>query len=430
MRSWGSIDFAGSTVVHSIGGWLSLAAVLVVGPRLGRFDNDKPMHGSDLPLATLGVFLLWFGWFGFNGGSTLAVNDQIPLILVNTNLAAAAGGVAALGASWFVLRRSDVGMLMNGVLGGLVGITAVCHLVAPGGAILVGLVAGVLATAGTFLLARWRVDDVVGAVPVHAFCGAWGTLAVALLGDESLLLHGSRSYQFFVQLLGVSVCFAWAFGGGYVAFRLLDYILPLRASAEAERMGLNLAEHDAGAELVDLLGEMESQRADADFSRHVAVEPHTEVGQIATAYNRVLDKVQDEMTSREQVVEALRQAEEKYRSIFENAVEGIFQTSLEGQYLNANPSLARIYGYETVEKLRDGIRDIGAQLYVETARRTEFKRLMNEYGAVRSFESQVYQRNGNLIWISENVRLVRDVDGRPLYYEGTVEDITERRQSE
>jgi len=426
----GFIDFAGSTVVHSVGGWLSLAAVLVVGPRLGRFDSDRPMHGSDLPLATLGVFLLWFGWFGFNGGSTLAVTNQIPLILVNTNLAAAAGGVAALIASWIALRRSDVGMVMNGVLGGLVGVTAGCQLVAPGGAILVGLVAGILATVGTLLLARWQVDDVVGAVPVHAFCGVWGTLAVALLGDETMLLHGSRSYQFFVQLLGVSVCFAWAFGGGYAAFRLLNYLLPLRASAEAERMGLNLAEHDAGAELMDLLGEMESQRLGANFSQHVTVEPHTEVGQIATAYNRVLDKVQDEMTSREQVVEALRQAEEKYRSIFENAVEGIFQTSLEGQYLNANPALARIYGYETVEKLREGIRDIGSQLYVEAERRSEFRRLMDAHGSVRAFESQVYQRDGGCIWISENVRLVRDAEGRPLYYEGTVEDITERRESE
>src|SRR5690606_30143022 len=256
--------------------------------------------------------------------------------------------------SWIALRRSDVGLVMNGVLGGLVGVTAGCHLVAPGGAFLVGLVAGVLATVGTFLLQRWKVDDVVGAVPVHAFCGVWGTLAVAFLGDETMLLHGSRSYQFFVQLLGAAIGFAWAFGGGYVAFRLLDYLLPLRASADAERMGLNLAEHDAGAELIDLLGEMESQRVGGNFSHHVTVEPHTEVGQIATAYNRVLDKVQEEMTSREQVVEALRQAEEKYRSIFENAVEGIFQTSPEGRYLNANPALARIYGYESVEELRTG----------------------------------------------------------------------------
>jgi Amt family ammonium transporter len=426
----GFIDFAGSTVVHSVGGWLSLAAVLVVGPRLGRFDTDKPMHGSDLPLATLGVFLLWFGWFGFNGGSTLAVNNQIPLILLNTNLAAAAGGVSALAASWVALRRSDVGMVMNGVLGGLVGVTAGCHLVTPAGAIFIGLVAGMLTTAGSLMLARWKVDDVVGAVPVHGFCGVWGTLAVAILGENALLLNGSRSYQFFVQLLGGTVCFVWAFGGGYVAFRLLDFLLPLRASAEAERIGLNLAEHDAGAELMDLLGEMESQRAGADFSHHVTVEPHTEVGQIATAYNRVLDKVQQEMTSREQVVEALRQAEEKYRSIFENAVEGIFQTSLDGRYLNANPSLARIYGYESVDNLREQIRDIGAQLYVDPHRRDEFQRLMNDCGSVRSFESQVFKRDGGRIWISENVRLVRDADGVPLYYEGTVEDITERRATE
>jgi Amt family ammonium transporter len=428
----GFLDFAGSTVVHSVGGWLSLAAVLVIGPRLGRFDKNKPpMRGSDLPMATLGVFLLWFGWFGFNGGSTLAINDQIPLILVNTNLAAAAGGIAALMVSYFVLRRPDVALVMNGVLGGLVGVTASCNLIAPFEAILIGLIAGVISVLGTWLLVRCEVDDVVGAIPVHGFCGVWGTLAVALMADTAAFSHGGgRSYQFFVQLLGVTTCFVWSFGGGYVAFRLLNYLLPLRASENSERLGLNLTEHDAGTEILDLLSEMDSQRSHADFSHHVTIEPHTEVGQIALAYNRVLDRVQNEITTREQAVEALRRAEEKYRGIFENAVEGIFQTTLDGQYLDANPSLARIYGYESVDELRGCVNNIARQLYVDPRRRSDFVGLMNERGALHGFESEVYRRDGSRIWISENVHVIRSTQGEPLYYEGTVEDITERKQSE
>jgi len=436
MTGWlaklGFVDFAGSTVVHSVGGWISLAAVLVIGPRLGRFDADKPvMHGSDLPLATLGVFLLWFGWFGFNGGSTLAVTDRIPLILVNTNLAAAVGGAAALAVSYLVLRRPDVTLVMNGVLGGLVGITASCHLVAPAWAVVIGIVAGVISVAGCWLLERLKIDDVVGAVPVHGMCGAWGTLAVALFVDPVHWSHGGgRMTQLGIQALGVGVCFLWAFAGGYLALRLLNLVMPLRVSPQAEREGLNFAEHQAKNEMLDLLTEMEVQRRNSDFSHHVTVEPHTDVGQIAGQYNRVLDKVYAEITSREQAVEALRQAEEKYRGIFLNAVEGIFRTSLDGQYLDANPALARIYGYHSPDELRRGVRDIQHQLYVDAARRAEFQRLMIADGMVRGFESQVYRRDRSVIWISENAYVVRDPQGHALCYEGTVVDITDRVQSD
>ena len=427
----GFVDFAGSTVVHSVGGWISLAAVLIVGPRLGRFDSDKPMHGSDLPMATLGVFLLWFGWFGFNGGSTLAVNDQIPLILVNTNLAAATGGATALAVAWMVLRRPDAVLVMNGVLGGLVGITAGCHLVSPGSAVLIGAAAGVISVVGTWFLEWRKIDDVVGAVPVHAFCGVWGTLAVALLADPAGWAHGGgRWTQLWIQFEGVATCFVFAFGGGYVVLWLLNRLIPLRARANAERIGLNVSEHQARSEMLDLLTEMELQRHDADFSRHVTVEPHTEMGQIALQYNRVLDKVHSEITSREEAVEALRRAEEKYRGIFENAIEGIFQTSVDGHYLSANPALARIYGYDSPDALRSGVQNIERQLYVDPRRRYEFLRLMDRDGTVTDFKSQVYRRDGNIIWISENAHLVRDPSGKPLYYEGTVTDITEHVQTD
>ncbi len=402
----GFVDFAGSTVVHSLGGWISLAAVLVVGPRLGRFDADKPaMHGSDLPMATLGVFLLWFGWFGFNGGSTLAVNDTIPLILVNTNLAAATGGAAALALAWCVLGRPDVTLVMNGVLGGLVAITAGCNLVSPGGAIVIGAAGGAVSVLGTWLLEKCKIDDVVGAVPVHAFAGVWGTLAVVLFADPAIWTHGGgRWAQFWIQFQGVAVCFAFAFGGGYVVLWLVNRVFPLRVSKSAELLGLNVSEHAAKSDMFDLLYEMEQQRAGSNFAQHVTVEPHTEVGQFARQYNRVLDKVHAEITSREQAVEALRQAEAKYRGIFEKAVEGIFQTTIDGHYLSANPALARIYGYTSPEELAAAVRDIQRQLYVDAQRRSEFQRLIDRDGSVTAFESEIFRRDGSTIWISENAQ--------------------------
>lgn len=427
----GFIDFAGSTVVHSLGGWLALAAALVIGPRLGRFEQGKPpMRGSNLPLATLGVFLLWFGWFGFNGGSTLAVTERVPVILLNTNLAAASGGIGALLLSLWYRRRPDVGLVMNGALAGLVGITASCHVVEPWAALAIGAGAGAISVIGTSLLERLKIDDVVGAVPVHALGGAWGTLALALFIPASALADGTtRLHQLSIQALGVGVCFAWAFGGGYAVLWALSCCWRLRASAESERLGLNMAEHDAGAELFDLLNEMEAQREHADFSKHVTVEPHTEVGQIACEYNRVLDRVAQEIKSQEEALAALRVAEEKYRGIFENAVEGIFQTGPDGRYISANPALARIYGYDSPAELQASVVDISRQLYVDPARRDEFVRLMRLTGSITSFESQIYRRDGSIIWVSENARVIQDAAGNVLYYEGTVEDISQRKRS-
>jgi Amt family ammonium transporter len=427
----GFIDFAGSTVVHSLGGWFSLAAVLWLGPRLGRFDKDHPtMHGHNLPLATLGTFLLWFGWFGFNGGSTFRVTDSIPLILVNTNLAACAGGLAALTTSWIVLKRPDVGLSINGVLAGLVSVTAGCHVVEPSGALLIGLVGGLLSVLGTWLLERLRIDDVVGAVPVHAMGGVWGTLAVALFAVPTAWDGRTRWEQLGVQAIGAGACFVWAFGGASLFLAALRFAGRLRVSAADERLGLNLAEHEAGSELVDLLGSMQMQRLRADFSTPVTVEPHTEVGQIASEYNRVIEQVDLEMRRREQAVEALRAAEEKYRSIFENAIEGIFQTTPEGRYISANPTLARIYGYDTPDEMMASFHDIAAELYVDPQRRSDFIHEMSEKGQVTGFVSEVRRRDGSTIWISENARAIRNAYGTVILYEGSVEDISERKQGE
>ena len=236
----GFLDFAGSTVVHSVGGWAALAGALVVGARAGRFDEDgNPvgMPGHSLPLAALGVFILWFGWFGFNAGSTTAGGTAIALIAANTFLAAAAGAFGAMAVTWIRGGMPDVGMTLNGVLAGLVGITAGCDAVLPIGAIAIGLVAGVLVVYATLGLARY-IDDPVSAVAVHGVCGAWGTLAVAIFASGGFSLA-----QLGVQAIGVGAAFLWTFPTSYALFSALEAVMGLRIDEETESGGLDLHEH-------------------------------------------------------------------------------------------------------------------------------------------------------------------------------------------
>jgi ammonium transporter len=726
LQARGFVDFAGSTVVHSVGGWVALAVLLLIGPRAGRFPKNKPprqIPGANVPIALLGVMLLWFGWFGFNGGSTFAFNEQIPHILGNTVLGGAAGQLSALFVKYLKTRRAEVTAVMNGSLAGLVAITANCHAVSAGAACLIGAVGGVVMVLCEELLEHYKIDDAVGVIPVHLGAGIWGTLAVALFGQPALLGTGlDRTAQLWSQILGISICGLWAFGVSYGLLYLLNRWQKLRVSRRAERLGLNISEHGAKTELVDLYMVMEQQSKTGNVSLRVPVDPFTEVGQIAKRYNRVMDSLEDavarteaivrvamdgiitfseqgkilslnpaaerifgyseaqlsgqlitvlfphlppsiqvpnsvlqkllllttpteitgyradgstvpieaiitqatalsshrpsqteptsqtfyigtfrDITERkqaqeeihllqttlqavssaedftnalqitltkvceatgwiygeawvpasdhshlklspawygntdsfedfrrvsetltfaagsalpgrvwltrtsewipdvssapealflrvqlakmvglgcafgvpivadEQVVavlvffmlasqgqnerliklvtaiaeqlgavlgrklatEALKIAEAKYRSIFENAVGGIFQSSPDGRYISANPALARIYGYASVEELMARLTDIEHQLYVEPNRRLEFITLMAAQGAVSDFEAQVYRADGQVIWISENARVVRDAEqGQVLYYEGTVEDISIRKQAE
>ncbi|MEM7033538.1 MAG: ammonium transporter, partial [Chloroflexota bacterium] len=299
LEQMGFIDFAGSTVVHSVGGWVALAAVLVIGPRLGRFDTgDSEIRGHSLPLATFGVLILWFGWFGFNGGSTLGVTADIPIIVVNTLLSGAFGGLVLLLLTWLIMKRPLVEMVINGVLAGLVSITASANLVDPSAAIMIGIVGAVIAFVATLLLEKLHIDDVISAFPVHACAGVWGTLSIALFSDPaSWGTNLSRFDQFLVQLTGVGATFAWSFGVGFGCLWVISRLIPLRVTEEDERLGLNVSEHGAKTELLTLLEEMEAQRLSGDISLRVTVEPHTEVGQIAEQYNRVLDSVSEMVTN-------------------------------------------------------------------------------------------------------------------------------------
>ena len=248
----GFIDFAGSTVVHSVGGWCALAGAIVLGPRLNKYGRDgssRPLPGHSIPLAALGVFILWFGWFGFNAGSTTTADMSIGRLAVTTNLAAAAGAASAMFMAWWLIGKPDASMALNGVLAGLVSITAGCADVSPQSAIIIGLVGGVLVVLAVLAIDKWlRIDDPVGAVSVHGVCGAWGTLAVGFFAQDSM--NGNAGFFFgggfkpvLVQLTGIVSVFAWAFLGAMALFLILKHTIGLRVSKEEELNGLDIGEH-------------------------------------------------------------------------------------------------------------------------------------------------------------------------------------------
>jgi Amt family ammonium transporter len=250
-------DFAGSTVVHSVGGWLALIGAVILGPRIGRFGADgkpKAIPGHSISMAVLGVFILWLGWFGFNPGSQLAADgpnaDIISLVAVNTNLAAAAGGLIAMILTWlFVTKKPDLPASLNGVLAGLVAITAPCAFVTPAAAIAIGAVGGVVVVYGTLLLEKLKIDDPVGAVPVHLMNGVWGTLAVGVFATEngvSGLITGSAD-QLLVEAIGVLAVGAWCLLTGGILFTTIKAVNGLRVAREEEMRGLDLHEHGTQA---------------------------------------------------------------------------------------------------------------------------------------------------------------------------------------
>jgi Amt family ammonium transporter len=241
LDQWGFYDFAGSTLVHSVGGWGALITIYLLGARIGKFAKDgkpKALPGHNLPIAAAGVFILWLGWFGFNGGSVLSADPELTsLTLVTTSLAAAAGGVAAAFFSNLLYKNFDLTMFMNGVLGGLVGITAGADQMSPTDAILIGLIAGVIVVLGIALIDKLKLDDPVGAVAVHLICGIWGTLAVGIFGA----LAGFD--QFIIQLIGVGIVGAFCVASSFIILTIVKSTTGLRVDKDEEVNGLDLSEH-------------------------------------------------------------------------------------------------------------------------------------------------------------------------------------------
>ncbi len=238
----GFVDFAGSTVVHSVGAWCALAGVILLGPRLGRFAKDgtpRTIPGHNLPMVSLGVFILWLGWFGFNGGSTLAASQDVGTVLMNTQIAAVLGVIGTIMCAGLLKRPMSAVTILNGGLAGLVSITAGCSSMSAGFAALTGLIGGFVMVLSGVALEKLKIDDVVGAIPVHGFAGAWGTLAAGLFytGD---LFNLSRVA---VQLLGIGSIFVWAFSAALVLFGALKLFVGIRASTLHEQHGLDYTEH-------------------------------------------------------------------------------------------------------------------------------------------------------------------------------------------
>ena len=285
-----------------MGGWVALAAVLKLGPRIGRFGpGSSPIEPSSLTLTSLGVFLLWIGWLGFNGGSTLQASETVPLIVANTIVGGVFGIVASL-----ILTRIRYGKpkaldILNGSLGGLVAVTAGCDAVMPWQAAIIGFIGGIVVAYVGLLLEKMRIDDAVGAIPVHLGAGVWGTLAVAVFVAPP---EGTSQLGFLgIQALGVGSAAIYVFPLSMLFFYLSGKLVRYRVSEQAEIVGLNIIEHDARTATLDLIRQMSYQATSGEFKQQVVVDAQTEAHHIATFYNAVLDRVNFEEREKDAALE-------------------------------------------------------------------------------------------------------------------------------
>lgn len=410
----GFVDFAGSTVVHSVGGWVALAILLVIGPRSGRFPKNKApqtIPASNLMIATTGVMLLWFGWFGFNGGSSLALNDIAIRALINTVIAGSAGLGGALILSYIVYQRADVSMLLNGTLAGLVGITANAHSVSLGSAVIIGAVAVVFMFICDIFLNMWHIDDAVGAVPVHLGAGVWGTLAVGLFGDLSLLGTGlDRLSQIGVQVVGIITCGVWTFFTVIIVVTIVNIIFKLRVTEDDEAVGLNISEHNARTDLIDVLEAMDKQARVGDLSLRVPVEPFTEVGRIASRHNRV--------------IASLEQAIAHTDSIVRTSLDGIVTFSSVNLVITAvNPAAQDMFHYTESKIIGQPI-----ALLFDT-RLQDFVTLVYDLVTIENAVELIGVRSNGETFPVE-VAITRFQQADAMYYTASFRDISERKQAE
>ncbi|WP_414150848.1 ammonium transporter [Acetobacterium carbinolicum] len=314
LEQLGFLDFAGSTVVHSIGAWVGLSGVIIIGPRLGRFAKDgkaNKIRGHNLVFAYFGVFILFFAWFGFNAGSTLTATTKIAGIIANTLISASFGGLTGLFVSWKFSENQlpEPESIINGILGGLVGITAGCYYVSEVGALIIGIVSGLIVYSGTLLLEKLRLDDVVGAIPVHGFAGVWGTIATGIFIQEHFLfeLGMTRSNQIMIQLLGVSAAFVWSFGVSFVLMTIINKVYPMRVSPSHEEIGLNIAEHGASTSIFELSNSVRNIIENKNFknAEKIEVEFGTEIGELTDYFNSMVNDLKEKEEMAEEALKSL-----------------------------------------------------------------------------------------------------------------------------
>ncbi len=339
----GFIDFAGSTVVHSVGGWVALAILLILGPRRNIFDSETgeiKFVASNIPIAIAGVFILWFGWFGFNGGSGLVFNESAPTILTNTLLATSSGMIFTMLTGFFITKKFNVEFAINGALGGLVSITANCHCVTTSHSLIIGAIGGIVTIIFSSLLIKLKIDDAVSAIPVHLGAGIWGTLAVAIFGEKELIGTGlSFIDQLKIQTIGIISIGVWAFGLSFIFMSLINIFFKLRISEEEEEIGLNYVEHGAKTESYELLKTIQLQATTGDLSYRVKEEPFSEMGVISHYYNKALDEIQKNVVSKKD-----------YIQILDNIDEGIFLLNKDFSIAPAySKNLEKIFENDTLE---------------------------------------------------------------------------------
>ncbi|PJF22184.1 MAG: hypothetical protein CUN56_07285 [Phototrophicales bacterium] len=418
----GFVDFAGSSVVHSVGGWASLAILIIIGARTGRFAPDgtpRKIPGSNLPLSALGVLLLYVGWFGFNGGSTLQMNTQVVHVIANTVIAGSAGMIAATFVGWSLRKRAEVDLVMNGILAGLVAITANAHAVSTLDAVIIGAIGGLVMLAVHHLLLRFKIDDAVGAVPVHLGGGIWGTLAVGIFGQAEYLGTGlSRIDQIGIQLTGVIICGLWTFLTVYIVMRFINRIHPLRVTTEQEQLGLNVSEHGATTDLLELFQVMDTQSKTGDLSLRAPVEPFTEVGQIAQRYNNVLDSLQEAVARTE--------------SIIRTAMDGIITFTRDTLITSLNPAAQTIFGYPPDALIGQPIHRLIAPpeyAHNEDEHQQYITKQLEQLIRSDSYWELTGQRADGQVFPMEVVITQTQV-GEQTFYTGTFRDITDRKLAE
>jgi len=420
LETRGFKDFAGSSVVHSVGGWMALAGAIVVGPRIGKFKFDKESRTKrpvkippgDMRFVFLGIFILFFTWYGFNCGSTLSATSDIAIIALNTTLAACFGCLSASLLSWgfHPEKKIEGDMIANGVLAGLVGITAGCSYVDTMSATIIGLVAGVVVFFGVNFIERvLKLDDVVGAIPVHAFCGVWGTLAVGIFIRPELLDGMTRFDQFKIQLIGVVSCFLWAFLMGLLFYFLVDKLLGgVRVTKKEEILGLNIAEHGAKSSILELATTIDEMTRTGEFgeSGKVTVEKGTEIGDLAMLFNKMTDKVREalaESRNQKKIAEEMLHESEKQKEALEEVRKALEEEKKQSGEKRKN------YVDNSVEKvslLTDRIEGV-KELMSQTGRVTEnmsfsFENTINTLEKMLNSLNSVYSQLNDMEKIAGN----------------------------
>lgn len=422
----GFIDFAGATVVHSLGGWIALAAVILVGPRSGRFDHrglPNRMMGHSAVLSTTGAAILWVGWLGFNAGAAHPNSPEFGRIILNTIMAASAGGLTGI----LIGRWLDGSHLpqnaINGIIGGLVSITASCFAVTLNHAMLIGAIGGILAIVGAWWLLRyWRLDDAVGAVAAHGFAGAWGTLAVAIFIADDQLRAGSRTGQLIVQAEGILLVFAFAFGATWVVLSLFNRFVPLRVSVEEETLGLNVVEHCSTLGTGHLTRALDALATKGDALTGVQLDQGTgdEAAELATVLNRLMDRQVG-------IEERLWNNQKRFKDFAETASDWLWETDSDHKlsYLSEQedgsqgsepePKIGRVFYdfFESVSSAPDPLEE-----------------LMMEHREFREMICILRQADPKVVHFQLSGRPCFDHDGTFLGYRGTATDITQRLQAE